>query len=122
MNIILTSAEITPFAKTGGLADIASALPYEWQKYGQNPIIIMPKYMNIDTYKYGFQPTHLVLYVPMGNWTEFAHIWYGTLPDSNVPVYLIENQDYYGRHGIYGDPNEYRGQRQEIYFFQQGCL
>ena len=37
MNILLASAEVTPFAKAGGLADVASYLPIEWQKFGQKP-------------------------------------------------------------------------------------
>jgi starch synthase len=65
MNILLASAEVDPYAKRGGLADIAASLPAEWQKYGQNPIIIMPKYGFIDTHYYGFKPTYLVLYVPI---------------------------------------------------------
>ena len=44
MKILLASTEATPYAKAGGLADIASALPIEWKKYGQHPIVIIPKY------------------------------------------------------------------------------
>ncbi|MFA6571622.1 MAG: glycogen synthase [Bacteroidota bacterium] len=122
MNILLASAEVAPFAKAGGLADIAANLPIEWQKFGQNVIIVMPKYLHIDTYKYGFQPTHIVLYVPMGGWTEYGHLWYGTLPDTQVPVYLIENLDYFNRHGIYGDPNEYSDNDRRFIFFSRAIF
>jgi starch synthase len=107
MNILVCSAECTPFAKTGGLADVVSALTRQWDKHGLNPIIVMPKYKHINVDVYGFKPTDIVLYVPMGNWVEFARLWYGILPNSNVPVYLIENNDYFNREGIYGDPGEY---------------
>ncbi len=107
MNILLVSAEVSPYAKTGGLADVTSSLPRQWQKYGQNPIVVMPKYSFIDTAKYGFKPTGLKLNVPMGFWEEYAWLWSGKLPDSDVPVFLVENDSYFGRKGIYGDPHEY---------------
>lgn len=122
MKIIIATAEATPFAKAGGLADIAAALPIEWKKFGQEPIIIMPKYKQIDVFEYGFKPTDLTLYVPVNNWTEFARLWYGTLPDSDVPVYLIENNDYFNRHGIYGDPIEYADNDRRFIFLSRAVF
>ncbi len=122
MNILIASAELDPYAKRGGLADIAASLPIEWKKYGQNPIIIMPKYGFIDTHYHGFKPTYLVLYVPVGHWVEFAHLWYGTLPNSDVPVYLVENADYFNRWGIYGDPNEYLDNDRRFIFFSRAVM
>ncbi|HPP40457.1 MAG TPA: glycogen/starch synthase, partial [Candidatus Kapabacteria bacterium] len=116
MNILLVSAEVEPFAKTGGLADVCATLPREWQRLGQNPIIVMPKYGFINVEKWGFRPTFLTLIVPMGYWTEFAHVWEGTLPNSNVPVYLIEHNQYFDRPGIYGEANEYPDNNRRFIF------
>ena len=122
MQILLASAEVTPFAKAGGLADVAGALPSEWHKFGQNPIVIMPKYSSIDVEKYGFKPTGIVLYVPISIWTEYAALWVGKLPDSNVPVYLIQNDDYFKRDGIYGDPVEYLDNDRRFIFFSRAVF
>lgn len=122
MNILVVSTEVTPFAKAGGLADVAASLPLEWQKYGQNPVIIMPKYGFIDPKRYGFVPTELVLNVPMSWWTEYATLWYGNLPGSEVPVYLIDNADYFGRYGIYGDPYEYKDNDRRFIFFSRAVF
>lgn len=122
MNILVASAECTPLAKAGGLADVVSALTRQWKKHGQNPIIVMPKYRHINVDVFGFKPTDLVLYVPMSNWVEFARLWYGKLPDSEVPVYLIENNDYFNRAGIYGDPNEYWDNDRRFIFFSRAIL
>jgi len=122
MNILVSSAECTPFAKTGGLADVVSALSRQWSQHGLNPIIIMPKYRHINVDVYGFKPTDLVLYVPIGNWVEFARLWYGILPGSDVPVYLIENNDYFDRPGIYGDPNEYRDNDRRFIFLSRAVF
>jgi starch synthase len=122
MNILIATAEATPLAKSGGLADVAAALPIEWKKMGQNPLVIMPKYRQVDCEKYGFVPTDLVIYVPMGNWMEFARLWYGLLPGSKVPVYLIENGDYFDRDGIYGNPIEYDDNDRRFIFFSRAVL
>jgi starch synthase len=122
MNIILASAELTPLAKEGGLADIASSLPIEWLKYGQNPVVILPKYRHIDTETYGFKPTDLVLYVPISHWTEFARLWYGVIPGTGVPVYLIENNDYFNRARIYGEPDEYPDNDRRFIFFSRAVF
>ena len=122
MNILVASAECTPFAKTGGLADIISALSRQWKRQGHNPIIIMPKYRHINVDIYGFQPTDLVLNVAINNWIEFARLWYGTLPNSDVPVYLIENNDYFNRDGIYGGPNEYWDNDRRFIFLSRAVL
>lgn len=122
MNIILASAEMTPFAKAGGLADVAHYLPSEWRKYGQNAISILPKYSMIDVDKYGFEPTDLVLYIPMAGWTEFARLWMGFIPGTKAPVYLIENNDYFNRPGIYGDPDEYLDNDRRFIFFSRAVF
>lgn len=122
MNILVASAEVTPFAKAGGLADVASSLPIEWHKYAQNPIVIMPKYGSIDVEKYGFEPTDLTLIVPMGFWTEYALLWQGKMPNSDVPIYLIEHNEYFDREGIYGDPDEYSDNDRRFIFFSRAVM
>ncbi len=122
MNILLATAETAPFAKAGGLADIAQSLPAEWEKHGQNPIIVMPKYGDMDIHKFGFKPTGLVLNVPMSWWTEYGYLWEGTLPDSNVPVFLIENSDYFNRNGIYGYPDEFPDNDRRYIFFSRAVF
>lgn len=122
MNIIVASAEVDPFAKSGGLADVVATLPKEWQKYGQNPIVIMPKYGFINVERWGFKPTFLTLIVPMGFWTEYAHLWYGTLPNSDVPVYLVEHNGYFDRNGIYGDPAEFPDNDRRFLFFSRAVF
>ena len=42
MNVIFVSAEIAPFAKTGGLGDVAEALPVALNKLGVNCSVIAP--------------------------------------------------------------------------------
>ena len=122
MNILTASAEVTPFAKAGGLADVTASLPIEWKKRGQNPIVIMPKYGFIDTKEYNIKPTDITLIVPMGNWTEYAGLWEGRIPNSDVPIYFVEHNVYFDRGGIYGDPQEFGDNDRRFIFFSLAVL
>lgn len=122
MNILVATAEVSPLAKAGGLADVASFLPNEWEKFGHNPVVVLPKYSHIHEGYYGFYPTDKIIYVPMAEWTEFARLWTGFLPGSKVPVYLVENNDYFNREGIYGNPNEYQDNDRRFIFFSRAVL
>ncbi len=122
MNILIAASEVDPYAKSGGLADVTATLPKEWYRYGQNPIVVMPKYGFINVDKWGFKPTDITINVPMGHWTEFARLWYGTLPDSQVPVYLVEHNEYFDRNGIYGDPQEYGDNNRRFIFLSRAVF
>lgn len=47
INVIFAASEAIPFAKTGGLADVAGTLPGELAKLGVDVRLIMPKYKSI---------------------------------------------------------------------------
>jgi starch synthase len=44
LNVAMCSSEAVPFAKTGGLADVAGTLPVPLKKLGVNTIVVMPGY------------------------------------------------------------------------------
>lgn len=102
MKILVTAAEVAPYAKVGGLADMTAALPKAWRWAGHEVIVLLPLYGTIDTEAYGLTKTDHVIGVPFGGWTEYAALWEGTLPDSDVAVYFLDSHEYYGRPGIYG--------------------
>ena len=52
MNILFVSAEVAPFAKVGGLADVAGSLPKYIKKLGHEIKVVMPLYGCIDKAKY----------------------------------------------------------------------
>ena len=69
LNILFTASEVVPFAKTGGLADVAGALPKALRELGHNIIVVMPRYYNIDRTK--LKKLESPLGVPMGVMGEF---------------------------------------------------
>ncbi len=122
MNILLCAAEVAPFAKAGGLGDVAAALPKAWEFLGHNSVVILPKYGHIDIEKYGIEPTQFVISVPVGTWMEYARLWIAKLPGSNVPAYFIQNSDYFDRDGIYGNPDGFTDNDRRFIFFSRAVF
>jgi starch synthase len=52
LKILIATAEAVPYAKTGGLADVAGALPKSLAKSGNNVRLILPLYKQVDREKY----------------------------------------------------------------------
>jgi starch synthase len=47
LNIVLAASEAVPYAKTGGLADVAGALPVELVKLGHRVTLVLPGYQGL---------------------------------------------------------------------------
>ena len=116
MNILFVASEVVPFAKTGGLADVAGALPKALKKLGHNIIVVMPRYYKIDKSKLKQIPG--ALGVPMGVMGEFwAGVYSSKLPNSEVPIYFIDYEEFYGRSEIYGENGEAYKDNQNRFIF-----
>jgi starch synthase len=100
LKILVLAAEVVPFAKTGGLADVAGALPKALKELGHDVRVAMPRYGFIDREKYGLTVNLADLMVPMNGQTEKASILEGAI-GGTVPVYFVDNSKYYEREGIY---------------------
>ena len=122
MNILLCAAEVAPFAKAGGLGDVAAALPKAWATLGHTPVVMLPKYGHIDVKKWGIEPTQIVISVPVGTWMEYARLWTAKLPGSEAPVYFIQNADYFDRPGIYGNPDGFTDNDRRYLFFSRAVF
>lgn len=122
MTILQVSAEMVPFAKVGGLADMTGALPRAWSDAGHTVIPVLPLYGNIDVEKYGITKTDLVLTVPLGHWTEYATVYAGLLPGSNVTVYFLRSAEYYDRPGIYGYHDGFEDNDRRFIFLSRAAL
>ncbi len=104
LKILLTASEIVPFAKTGGLADVAGALPKALEKLGHDVTVVMPRYYSIDRTKLEHIPGPLG--VPMGPMDElWAGVYRSNLPNSSVPIYFLDYEAFFGRSGLYTDEN-----------------
>jgi starch synthase len=106
MRVVFIATEAEPYAKTGGLADVAGALPRALETLGVHVDLIMPRYGFIDAHAHGLKKltARTVMRVPLGYHTEGVGVWRAVLPGSAVRVYFIEHFWFFDRPGLYGDP------------------
>ncbi|MBO6132217.1 MAG: glycogen synthase [Treponema sp.] len=105
MKILMVSAEVVPFAKTGGLADMVSALSIQLIKMGHDVRIVMPRYYKIDRKKLELLPGPMAVAAGQGEtWTA---VYKTSMPGcEKLPVYFIDHEQCFGRDGVYGTPWE----------------
>ena len=116
MKVLYVAAEAVPFAKTGGLADVAGSLPKALKADGMDVRVIMPKYGKIpEEYR-----------------EKMEHIYDGTIPVSwrnkfvgideleynGVTFYFVDNEEYFNREGFYG----YDDDAERFSFFSRAVL
>jgi starch synthase len=118
LNILLAASEVVPFAKSGGLADVAGALPKALRKLGHDVRVVMPRYYIVDKEYYKLKPLEDSLGVPMGSMGEaWAAVYEGVLPGSDVPVYFIEHEGFFGRKGLYDEDGVAFGDNDNRFIF-----
>ncbi len=109
LNVLFVASEVAGFAKTGGLADVAGALPRALAQLGHRVAVVMPFHRAVRYGKQPVEPTPHVLTVPIGTRTLACRLLRGTLPKSDVPVFFIDAPDYFDR----DDPPTGRGLYQQ---------
>lgn len=123
MNILLATSEAVPFAKTGGLADVSASLPQELARLGHSPVVIMPAYRRALNCGQPIESTGLDVSVQIGSKTVEGLLLKSRLPNSEVPVYLVQQDDYYNRDELYGvDGNDYVDNCERFVFFCRAVM
>jgi len=109
MKIAFVATECVPYAKTGGLADVAGSLPAELAELGCDVKIFIPKYARIDESSYGLKYNWDIGEMPIriNGIIRSAHVHQSKLPNTNIDIYFIDCPHYFYRHIIYtNDPDE----------------
>ena len=108
LKIVFISAEVDPFSKTGGLADVARSLPKALKRLNHEIIIITPFYGQIiDTKKHNLKLIQENVSIYLNSVDKIqVNFWRGNLM-TDLPVYFIENKKYFSaRKNIYGSSHE----------------
>ncbi len=104
MNVLFVSSEITPFASTGGLADVAGALPAALAREGAKVTRIMPLYRRVaENPKIRRVDTGLTFSVPLGPELRKVRIWHAPRPQPDT--YFVAYEEGFDREHIYGLPD-----------------
>lgn len=109
LKILFVTSEVVPFVKTGGLADVSSALPQQLQELGHQVRIVVPKYGAIDERKYKIHEVVRLkdLTTKIGDKEVVFSLRSSFLvgQKARVQIYFLDNQEYFGsRHSLYSDP------------------
>jgi starch synthase len=103
--VLFAASEVVGFAKTGGLADVVGTLPRALAKRGLEVAVVLPLYHAVRTGPHRLSPTDIRFSIPLAGRTITGQIWRTTLPESEVPVYLVEHAELFER----DDPHQGRG-------------
>jgi starch synthase len=133
MHVVLASSEAVPFCKTGGLADVCGALPLELTRLGVQATLFLPYYSAVAKADFAVEPTGITLQIPMASKLVSARILLGHLsvPDApfgdslgtEVPVYFIDQPDYFQRTGIYQENGgDYADNCERFVFFSRAVM
>lgn len=104
MKVLFCASEMSPFAKTGGLADVAGALPLALENLGVEIKAAVPRYKIFDNYSSSLKRLS----------PDIESLKIG----SNIEIYLIRNDKYFNRDNFYGDnESDYPDNLERFAFF-----
>ena len=117
LRVAILSSEAVPFAKTGGLGDVAGALPKALRETGDvDAMLVLPLYEQIDRRLLREQ---IIDNLEVGWFSEASRrvsVWYSEA--AGAPAFLIDAPEYFGRPGVYG----YRDDHERFAYFSRAAL
>ncbi len=103
LKILLLASEVSPFVKTGGIADVVSDLARALKSLGHDVRVALPRYRVIQTN--GSPRVVESFAVHLDSLQENVSIIQGSL-DPYIPVYFVDNARLFDRDGIYMYPDD----------------
>jgi starch synthase len=122
MKIAMIASEVTPFAKTGGLADVVGTLTVALERLGHELCVVAPAYRCALQGGFSLRENTMELSVPVGDRSETATVS-ETFLGKDVPVYLVRADKYFDRDYLYGTANgDYPDNVERFTFFSRAAL
>ncbi len=121
LKILFVSSEVAPFAKTGGLADVAGALPRALSRLGHEVRVFLPYYRMV---KKGGGKTKTVLpAVPVAISDRLEKSAVRQIQQDGVTFYFLQHDEYYDRDNLYGtDQGDYPDNAERFMYFCRAVL
>ncbi len=96
LKILFTSAEVAPFSKVGGLADVVGELPQYLEHQNCETAIFTPLYGCIDQQKWGIKELeNSELKINMGHTQHIFKLKTAKLPNTDINVFFVDNPKYF---------------------------
>ena len=123
MRIVLASSEAVPFAKTGGLADVASGLSLALAERGHDVTLVLPYYRQLIPSSLPRKPTGRFVEVSMRGELVRAGLVESRLAGSSVRVLLVDHPHYFDRPALYvQDGQDYQDNCERFCFFSRAVM
>ncbi|HPP59442.1 MAG TPA: glycogen synthase GlgA [Candidatus Hydrogenedens sp.] len=100
MRVLYVTAELSPLVSTGGLAEVAYALPKTLNNIGIDIRVALPKYKSINIKETITQNKPCLFDVSKNSYQ--AKFLETNIPGTTIPLYLIEHEELFGRDYVYG--------------------
>ncbi|MDP2604885.1 MAG: glycogen synthase GlgA [Deltaproteobacteria bacterium] len=118
----MISPEVTPFAKTGGLADVAGTLAVALEHLGHEVSLVMPAYRCVLRGGFALEGTSMRFSVPLAERNEEGAVLKAGL-GKNITVYLVRADRYFDRDSLYGtSAGDYPDNAERFVFFSRAAL
>lgn len=117
MKILFVASEAAPFAKSGGLGDVAGALPKEIKNQGHDIRVVIPYYKEDIAEKFQKKMEYIgCTFAELGWRKQYCGVF--QIVHNDVTYYFLDNEFYFKRKGLYGHFDD--GER--FAFFSKGVL
>jgi starch synthase len=100
LNVLLVASEALPLAKSGGLGDMVSAYAVALRNAGVDVSILLPAYPAALEHAPGITPVARMTGLPGGD----ARLLRAQMPDTGIPLLLLQMDHLFAREGLYRDP------------------
>ncbi|REJ84434.1 MAG: glycogen synthase GlgA [Planctomycetota bacterium] len=117
MRILIATSEAVPFAKTGGLADVATGLARSLGDLGHEVTLVLPYHRRFVPAEIPVEETGTSVSIRMDERDVSAEIWRARLANTPVDVLLIDQPAYFDRGGLYTESGVDYGDNCERYAF-----
>lgn len=118
LSILFVASEVEGLIKSGGLADVAKALPKSLKKLGHQVTIAMPAYKTIP----GRDDAEIVLETKLEHWPHTSY-QVRALEIDGISVLGVECAEYFDRAEMYAENNQaYSDNGERFAFFSAACL
>ena len=122
MRVLEVASEAVPFAKTGGLADVAGGLPEALARLGCETTLVIPAHREALSRGLPLEPADIAFDVPIGRRMVPARILRCRPPGALADVYLVANDELFDRPALYGGAADYPDNAERFIFFSRAAL
>jgi len=121
MKIAMLASEVAPFAKTGGLADVAGALPKVLSKLGLEVVVLMPFYRETKKKDFSLKKIGSAPGFIWNGKQENCSLWEHR--EGGLSFVFVEKDEYFDRAYLYGTPQgDYPDNGERFAFFARAAL